>query len=36
MGQLYAVAFGVAVLELAFNLAYRSYLPALVSREQLL
>jgi predicted MFS family arabinose efflux permease len=36
MGQLYAVAFVAGTLELAFNLAYRSYLPALVSRHQLL
>jgi MFS family permease len=36
MAQLYAVAFVVGVLELAFSLAYRSYLPALVSRDQLL
>ena len=34
--QLYAVGFGVGALELAFNVAYRSYLPALVSREHLL
>jgi predicted MFS family arabinose efflux permease len=36
MGQLYAVAFAVGALELAFNLAYRSYLPALVTRDELL
>jgi len=34
--QLYAVAFVVGALDLAFNIAYRSYLPALVAREQLL
>jgi predicted MFS family arabinose efflux permease len=34
--QLYLVAFVVGALDLAFNVAYRSYLPALVSREQLL
>ena len=34
--QLYLVAFAVGALELAFNVAYRSYLPALVSRDQLL
>jgi predicted MFS family arabinose efflux permease len=34
--QLYAVAFAVGALELAFNVAYRSYLPALVTREHLL
>jgi predicted MFS family arabinose efflux permease len=36
MGQLYVVAFATGTLQLAFNLAYRSYLPALVSRDQLL
>ncbi len=36
MWQLYAVAFGAGTLELAFNLAYRSYLPSLVDREALL
>ena len=34
--QLYLVAFVVGALDLAFQVAYRSYLPALVSREQLL
>jgi predicted MFS family arabinose efflux permease len=34
--QLYVVAFAVGALELAFNVAYRSYLPVLVTREQLL
>jgi MFS family permease len=36
MAQLYVVAFIAGSLELAFNLAYRSYLPALVNRDQLL
>ncbi len=34
--QLYIVAFLVGALELTFNVAYRSYLPALVSRDELL
>jgi predicted MFS family arabinose efflux permease len=34
--QLYLVAFVVGALDLAFQVAYRSYLPALVPREQLL
>jgi predicted MFS family arabinose efflux permease len=36
MGQLYAVAFGVGLLETGFELAYRSYLPALVGREEIM
>ena len=36
MRQLYAVAFVVGTLQLAFSIAYRSYLPALVSRQHLL
>jgi predicted MFS family arabinose efflux permease len=35
MAQMYGVAFGVGLLELAFGLAYRSYLPAVVERSQL-
>ena len=34
--QLYLVAFVVGALDLAFQIAYRSYLPALVPRDQLL
>jgi predicted MFS family arabinose efflux permease len=34
--QLYLVGFFAGALELAFNVAYRSYLPALVERDQLL
>jgi MFS family permease len=33
--QLYAVAFGVSVLQLGFDLAYRAYLPTLVDRHRL-
>ncbi len=36
MGQLYAVAFLAGALEVWFRLAYRSYLPALVSNDELL
>jgi predicted MFS family arabinose efflux permease len=36
MEQLYAVAFCVGILALSFNLAYRSYLPGLVERDQIL
>jgi MFS family permease len=35
MGELYVVAFGVGMLTLAFEVAYYAYLPALVTREQL-
>lgn len=36
IAQLYVVGFMSGTLELAFNVAYRSYLPALVSRDHLL
>jgi MFS family permease len=36
MGQLYAVAFFVGVLTISFDVAYLSYLPTLVSKDQLL
>jgi len=35
MGFLYAISFGVGVLTVFFDVAYQSYLPALVRREQL-
>ena len=35
MGYLYAMAFGVGVLTVFFDVAYQSYLPALVRRDQL-
>ncbi len=34
--HLYAVMFVVAILDVAFDVAYRSYLPSLVAREQLI
>jgi MFS family permease len=36
MGQLYAVAFFVGVLTISFDVAYLSYLPTLVNKDQLL
>ncbi len=36
MGQLYAVALSAGVLTIFFDVAYRSYLPTLVSREELI
>jgi MFS family permease len=35
MGYLYVMAFGVGVLTVFFDVAYQSYLPVLVTREQL-
>ncbi len=35
MGYLYVVAFGVGILTVFFDVAYQSYLPVLVTREQL-
>jgi MFS family permease len=35
LGQLYAVGFGVGILTVFFDVAYQSYLPSLVDREQL-
>jgi len=35
LGQLYAVGFGVGILTVLFDVAYQSYLPSLVEREQL-
>jgi len=35
MGQVYGVAFGVSLLEVVFNLSYRSLLPGLVGRDEL-
>ena len=35
MGHLYAVAFAVGTLTVVFDIAYQSYLPSLVEREQL-
>lgn len=35
MSYLYAVAFGVGILTVFFDVAYQSYLPVLVTREQL-
>lgn len=35
MGQLYVVAFGTGLLSVFFDVAYQSYLPALVSKEHL-
>ncbi|MEU6076826.1 MFS transporter [Micromonospora sp. NPDC047074] len=35
IGWLYVVAFGVAVMGIAFDVAYQAYLPSLVSREHL-
>jgi MFS family permease len=34
--QLYVVAFAVGLLDLGFDIAYRSYLPSLVGREEIL
>jgi MFS family permease len=36
MGQLYAVAFFVGILTISFDVAYLSYLPTLVNKDQLL
>jgi len=36
MGQLYAVAFFVGILTISFDVAYLSYLPSIVNRDQLL
>lgn len=36
MGHLYAVAFFVGILTIAFDVAYLSYLPSIVNRDQLL
>ncbi|HSP54309.1 MAG TPA: MFS transporter, partial [Dehalococcoidia bacterium] len=36
MGQLYAVAFFVGILTISFDVAYMSYLPTLVEKDQLL
>ncbi len=36
MGQLYAVAFFVGILTISFDVAYLSYLPTLVQKDQLL
>ncbi|MGB3550671.1 MAG: MFS transporter, partial [Candidatus Binatus sp.] len=36
MAQLYAVILGYSALDLFFDVAYRSYLPSLVAREELL
>jgi MFS family permease len=36
MGQLYAVAFLVGILTISFDVAYLSYLPTLVNKDQLL
>jgi Transmembrane secretion effector len=35
MGHLYAIAFAVGTLTVLFDVAYQSYLPSLVDREQL-
>ena len=35
MGYLYVIAFGVGILTVFFDVAYQSYLPVLVTREQL-
>src|SRR5687767_638932 len=35
MNYLYAIAFGVGILTVFFDVAYQSYLPVLVTREQL-
>ncbi len=36
IGQLYAVAFTISILTIFFDVAYQSYLPSLVGREELL